>query len=337
MHRGLFTYDETVGYRYIADLTARIEHESGGYMVRTNGAGFRCRHEFVPERTPGTSRILLFGDSYTAADGVAAEHRYGDQLEALLPSTEVYNFGLPGTGTDQHYLLYRDAAPRFDHDLVVVSVFVENIRRVGARFRITQDQEGSPVALAKPYFELGPGGELQLHHVPVPKQMTPDMLDATDREHAYGGGPVAGVGFPRLRRIGDLLGPSMKDRLRRVMPYQPLPEYDRADHPDWLVLKAVLEQWRREATTPVVLCLLPTHFHVEGMASPTSYQQRFAELHQPPGMVVHDVLPAFHALSASARRACRFEHDPHFTPMAHRLVAESLAHQVTALLGAGVG
>ena len=41
------------------------------------------------------------GDSFTAADGVSNRQRYSDLLEARLPGIEVYNFGLPGTGTDQ--------------------------------------------------------------------------------------------------------------------------------------------------------------------------------------------------------------------------------------------
>ena len=90
-------YHPVVGLRFIPGLRIRVDHEGGGYLVRTNAAGFRSEREFEPARTDGRTRILLFGDSFTAGDGVSNVHRFGDVLETLVPDVEVYNFGLPGT------------------------------------------------------------------------------------------------------------------------------------------------------------------------------------------------------------------------------------------------
>src|ERR1700755_2605937 len=106
----LFEYHPVIGYRFIPGLKTRLEHEGGGYLVRTNDAGFRSEHEYTKAKTPGKFRILLFGDSFTAGDAVSNKHRYGDVLETLLPDIEVYNFGLSGSGTDQHYLIWREIA-----------------------------------------------------------------------------------------------------------------------------------------------------------------------------------------------------------------------------------
>ena len=97
--RRVFQYDPVIGYRFIPGLKARIPHERGGYLVRVNNAGFRCNHDFRASRTPGYRRVLLFGDSLTAGDGVSNEDRFGDLLEDVIERLEVYNFGLPGTGT----------------------------------------------------------------------------------------------------------------------------------------------------------------------------------------------------------------------------------------------
>src|SRR5437588_8209163 len=104
MSRQQFEYHPGFAYRFIPGLRARIAHEQGGYLVRVNSSGFRCDHEFVAAKRPGIRRILLFGDSFTAGDRVSSAQRYGDLLERLVPATELYNFGLPGSGTDQHYL-----------------------------------------------------------------------------------------------------------------------------------------------------------------------------------------------------------------------------------------
>jgi carbamoyltransferase len=71
MTRSTFQYHPTYGFHFIPGVKARIPHESGGYLVRANAAGFRSDREFVAERTPGRRRALLFGDSYTAGDGVS--------------------------------------------------------------------------------------------------------------------------------------------------------------------------------------------------------------------------------------------------------------------------
>ena len=102
-------------------------------------------------------RVLLFGDSYTAGMGVSDAARYGDVLERLLPGVEVYNFGLPGSGTDQQYLIHREYAARYEHDLVVIGAMVENIRRVASRYRPYATLEGESLILAKPYFTLEVG------------------------------------------------------------------------------------------------------------------------------------------------------------------------------------
>ena len=78
----LFEYDPDIGYRFVPHLKTRVASPDGGYLVRTNGQGFRNDREF--ERDDSTPRILVFGDSFTAGDGVSNGSRYSDVLETLL-------------------------------------------------------------------------------------------------------------------------------------------------------------------------------------------------------------------------------------------------------------
>ena len=103
-------------------------HESGGYLLSSNAAGFRSAHDFHESKKPDRPRILLFGDSFSAGIGVSDNARYSEIAEKML-NIEIFNFSLPGTGTDQHYLVWKDYASRIDHDLVIIAVQVENIRR----------------------------------------------------------------------------------------------------------------------------------------------------------------------------------------------------------------
>src|SRR5665647_2786058 len=121
--RQIYEYHPVVGYRFIPNLRARIPHESGGYLVQVNDAGFRSNRPFAAAHVPGMQRVLVFGDSFTAGDAVPNHERYTDLLEARL-GAEVYNFGLSSTGTDQQYLAWREYARDIEHDVVVIAVFV---------------------------------------------------------------------------------------------------------------------------------------------------------------------------------------------------------------------
>jgi hypothetical protein len=178
--RQLLEYHPVVGYRFIPHLKARVPHESGGYLVRTNGAGFRCNREPVAARTPGLRRVLLFGDSFSAGDGVSNEKRWGDLLETLVPALEVYNFALPGTGTDQQYLAWREHAGAIEHDVLLLAVLVENIRRVVAHYRTYLDDQGREVCYEKPYFERKDGA-LALHNVPPRREPIPSAELAAEQ------------------------------------------------------------------------------------------------------------------------------------------------------------
>ena len=133
--RQLFEYHPVIGYRYIPGIKVRVPHEGGGYLMRVNGSGFRCPHEFVAAQSPGRPRVLLCGDSFSAGEGVSDGYRYGDLLEKSIPGLEVYNLALPGTGTDQQYLAYQEFGRGLEHDLLLLGVLVENILRVKARYR----------------------------------------------------------------------------------------------------------------------------------------------------------------------------------------------------------
>lgn len=328
MARQLFQYDEDIGYTFIPGLKTRVEHEGGGYLIKVNQAGFRSSKEFIPDKPAGTFRILLFGDSFTAADGVSNKDRYGDILETLVPGLEVYNFGLSGTGTDQQFLIFRRFATTIEYDLVLISVLVENIRRIAARYRIYSTPEGEDRVFAKPYFTLDHGGSLIRHHNPVPKSpvseqdLSPEALQYLDR----------GGRLPLLRQAVNKLGSGAKELMQKITRYQPVPAFDSPDSPDWQLMRGILSQWVREVRSPVIICPLPLLQHIEKTASAEKYQSRFSELAQETGAQIHDPLGDYWALSSEQRCGLRFAKDIHPTPAAHRVLAQSLVPPISALM-----
>src|SRR5215472_11981204 len=316
--RRIFRPHPLYGYSFIPNLKARVPTDGGGFLIRTNNRGFRSNREFQPRKTPGSFRVLLFGDSFTAADGVRNEERYSDVLESILPGVEVLNFGMPGTGTDQQYLIFHEEAAEFEYDLVVLAVLVENIRRIVAHFRPYQDENGSLVYYAKPFFALTQNGSLALRGTPVPPEpLSFEQLPEDEKRHVDQGGR-----FPRVRKIANALG--ARDILQRMTQYQPVPEFDDPKSPAWALMKAILTQWISELKAPVILFPLPLYQHVEDTASASGYLARFAELADPPRVRVQDPLPYLQREDTASRRSFRFGSDIHPTPAAHRVFARAL-------------
>lgn len=325
--RSVTQHHPAVGYTFIPGVKARVSlpNEEAAYLIRANGQGFRCDHEFVPEKEEGKARALLFGDSFTAGDGVSNGKRYGDLLEQLIDGLEVYNFGLPGTGTDQQYLAYQEFAAGIEHDLLILAVTVENIGRVASRFRPYVNEHGETVVYAKPYYVLEDGG-LSLRNVPVSKEPIPKSeMGAEESRHTDWGLPFAG-----LRRVARQLG--LRDLAQKVTHFQPVPDYRTPDNPKWLVMRAILEAWITASRAPVVLMPVPLFPFVEGSSDPTHYQTRFREVADATGCTLHDPLPDLRKYSPEERRAFRFERDVHLTPAGHAALAASLAPVVERLM-----
>ena len=321
MVRQINEYHPVIGHRYIPGIQARIPHESGGYLVKTNSSGFRCQHEFVNEKPDKTFRVLLFGDSFTAGDGVSNKYRFGDLLEQRVGGLEVLNFGLSGTGTDQQYLAYEHYGSNLTFDLLLICPLVQNIKRVASRYEtvITRDN-GDVGFIAKPYFELQ-DDELILKNTPVAK----GILDRQELDEGDNFLANQGVVERALRGVINRYLYPIKNLLQRTVAYDPVTEYSDANGREWKLMKKILKDWVKSVGgVPVVICPIPLYHHVEELSSPVNYQRRFAELSDEPNVQVFDPLYKFLEESRETRRQCRFEFDQHFTQLGHSIMADAL-------------
>jgi hypothetical protein len=82
--------------------------------------------DFRRERRPGVRRIAALGDSFAVGPAVPFADNYLTLLEKHLPDTEVYNFGVSGTGPREYLHVLKSDVWTFEPDLVLVSVFVGN-------------------------------------------------------------------------------------------------------------------------------------------------------------------------------------------------------------------
>lgn len=104
---------------------ARRWSESG--LVQFNSRQFRER-EFNTAPAPGVYRIAVVGDSFTFGNGIRAEQRFSNEMQASLGSGfEVLNLGVPGHNTPEHLDLVKREVLALHPDFVLLQWFVNDV------------------------------------------------------------------------------------------------------------------------------------------------------------------------------------------------------------------
>lgn len=126
------TSDPDVDFSFEPGYEGRMTLE-GEYDVpfRINGQGLRDDHDYAAEH-PGTTRILLVGDSFVFGIGVELPDTLGKQLERALNAgrparpAEVIAVGVPSYGLDAYVGVVERWMPRLQPDLVLVALYPGN-------------------------------------------------------------------------------------------------------------------------------------------------------------------------------------------------------------------
>lgn len=158
----VWQFDPELGWNHRPSSSGWLVSPEFSVEYRINSAGLRDR-EVIQEKRPGQRRLLCFGDSFIEGWGVQQEERVSEGLAAHLSGVEVINFGVAGYGTDQEWLLFQRQGQQYQPDLVVLFFYGNDLWNNAARQGIGAERG------YKPFFELGPGGRLQLSGVPVRK------------------------------------------------------------------------------------------------------------------------------------------------------------------------
>jgi hypothetical protein len=163
-NQGFFEYDEILGWKGKAFANGIYREPGRSFSVRLNSHGLRER-EVSFEKTAGTIRVLVLGDSQTWGLGVEQNERFSEILEDLLRhrrvNAEVINFGIPGFGTDQEFLLFTQLGVQYRPDITIVGFYWNDL---------FENSMSVAYGYPKPRFVQNPAGSLELRNVPVPKK-----------------------------------------------------------------------------------------------------------------------------------------------------------------------
>lgn len=126
---GFYISDPVLGQR----LAPGYDGWFAGVPVRINALGFRDDRDYALDKTPGTFRILVFGDSVTFGHGALSETTYPYLLEQRLKQWrpdvgwQVWNLGVPGYNTTQELKYLERVGPRYRPDLVIIGFFENDL------------------------------------------------------------------------------------------------------------------------------------------------------------------------------------------------------------------
>ena len=249
-HRSLLRYDKKIGHLFTPNLKMRKLYSEKPYQIKTNKQGFRANFDFEKQKKKGEKRIVFLGDSYTAGDGVANEKRFSN-LVAETFGASCYNFGLSGSGVDQQYLVYREIASQYEHDVLVISPHIMDISRNLVDSRLTIDgSTGKEIMYPKPYFTIE-DDRLVPHNIPVPKER-----EVVDEE----------VNHEMLFRPGELVRKvfhnyvpkPVKEKLLQVQFTKKHGGYQEATDPRWMLMQKLLEEIIALSVSGMFLNLLRT-------------------------------------------------------------------------------
>src|SRR5262245_16718231 len=118
-----------IGHQHAPNRSAHLM----GVDVRTNSKGQRDR-EFSYERTPGTLRIVMLGDSVTEGWGVPLADTFSKRVERMFLDTgvkaEVINTGVGNYNTIMEVEAFLTEDYRFNPDIVVLNYFINDAELV---------------------------------------------------------------------------------------------------------------------------------------------------------------------------------------------------------------
>jgi hypothetical protein len=322
-HRQFLEHHPVIGHLYVPSIRVRMMHENHGYYLSTNSLGFRSDVEYLLPKRTGVKRIAFLGDSFTAGDGVANFDRFSDVIARLLPGTEVLNFGLTHSGTDQQYLIYRHFVAQFEPDVVVICPMVENIRRNLRTTLPNRTHDGKMFDRSKPYFTIN-NGSLDVHNIPVPH---PHFSD--EKNISAFGNDTNITFFSNIK--SDLRKAAIGYGLLKKIDF--VPEYNNAQDTPWTLMRAILERWVVECPSKLVIAPVPWFLHYVSpeLYDSQSYRQRFSELASEKVMVC-DTLPPMLDYPVSEREKFIYKYDKHFTSRGHQVFARIIFDTLSGVL-----
>lgn len=321
LDQGMIRYHPVFGWRLNSNWQGHHSHHDFNVSYSTNAGGYRANG--TDAVAAGGRRIYLIGDSFTFGIGVNDSETFSALLAAADKGTEYRNYGLPGSSTDQHWLM-------LDREILVGRAPEQLILVVYLGNDLLDLTRPIPLqaAYAKPWFELN-NKTLVLRGVPVPRQ-PPAIVDPSALALAVTGGQLQQSGFTRYwnsLKLVQLVG----------LRIEPDPEgldllLDQNLSSSVDVFNGVLKQLKQRAAESGIelrVMLVGGQSYVLetdllSHAYQAWYRERLLTILSEEELSVIDVAGTMLNAEKASRRQWYFPNEGHLTPAGHQYVAELL-------------
>ncbi len=303
-------YHPVLGWFHRKNRKAVLKKNGKESPLTTNSLGLRGSREYSVEKPAGTYRVYAAGDSFTFGFGVLDNEVFTHDMETAHPNWEIFNLGVAGYGVDQIRLLLKTFDYAYKPDAVILLIYPEDFWRATRAFN-----DGG---YGKPFYKLKRSGEIELMHVPVPREKNfsapqfPVFMEpsAADRLFAWSRWYVLG-------------------KKAVMMAMKKTGKEDPDSSPEWrlgrAILKDAVNEIRQKTGARIILTMVPPQRWLLGTVEPVrDSMARFAEREK---IEFLDLTPVFKNALTHGHSIDEFyiPDDLHWTAEGHALVAQTLS------------
>lgn len=302
------------GQIYEKNLNTHYKGPHGYYKIVTNSSGFRNEEDFVAKKNK-KKRILLFGDSFTAGDNISHGYRFSDLLNQSLSDTEIYNYGINGTGTDQQYLIFLNECMQIDYDLIILCLTVENIKRNLQQFREFRFNNIGNKIYPKPFFVIK-NNKLELNINQNNQLLKKNIISKMKDKVKF------------ILRTNMNYNPN--NILVKLLKKDNFLEYSDKRNNAWQLLKKIIFEWSLKAKKPILVMPIPLPEHYLYNVNYENIDQRFSELERDiPGLSYLNLFNEYIRLNYSERNNIHLSaFDPHISNYGNKLIFNFLINKI---------
>ncbi len=306
--------DAAVGWYHTPSTSGNVTLDGYEHRVTYNSHGYRYpEHSF--SRTDDTRRIVVLGDSFTDGSEVGDTETYTWLLQQRLADTEVINLGVYSYSTAQELVTLETVGLRFDPDLVILMTLdndlwnnVVNFSGFGPAPRFVLDGnslefEGTDHPNAREAFRAT--------NLPVP------WMTGAHR-HSYLYYLLNHYVYQRLHN--DRIWAFQKAQVDAVPEAQKRELYLR-------IVDRIHEAVQEAGTELLVVFAYPRSALQQNQTSPHS--DLASEL-EGRGIAALDLFDSLKTAQETASEPIYFEHDIHWNPAGHQVVATLLEKVLAA-------
>jgi len=305
--------------------------------IKINSKGFRNK-EFSLEKSANTTRIMVFGDSFTFGHGVEENETYSAFLEDIFgeEKVEVINAGYKAAmSPDSYYLFLKNEISKYKPDIVIFGIWVGNdLTDINDNEWLEVDNKGLPLNIKSKLYYVDESNRLRNKNF-----IDDGSLYRTIGNFLWKYSQTYNLVRNKFSFLLIKIRKSVQDDFDCIY----CDGFNKKHESTWKDMKLIMEASKEIANSnsfELIVAILPTkeqvdnkeweryiNFHKDREIVMERPQTEFKEILDSLDIGYIDLLPDFQKLNVD--NSFYFENEPHWNVNGHDLVAQKLYNYIT--------